>query len=160
MEAIEFVMRTNKRRNLTSSQWAGIAVISGELVERIRAKIEKVRREKQAESLESIERDEKGKFTVSDNLLSQTDTAEPDLFSGPMVKKPSGKSKGKAGPKKDKTLAGMFHTNPTYINEAARFQKENPEVFGQIVSGEVTITKVIKMRKQVYSPLPRNLYFQ
>jgi N6-adenosine-specific RNA methylase IME4 len=35
MEALEFVMRTNKRRNLTSSQWAVIAIDSEEIVEAI-----------------------------------------------------------------------------------------------------------------------------
>jgi len=36
MEALEFVMRTNKRRNLTSSQWAVIAIDSEEIVEAIK----------------------------------------------------------------------------------------------------------------------------
>ncbi len=35
IEALEFVMRTNKRRNLTSSQWAVIAIDSEEIVETI-----------------------------------------------------------------------------------------------------------------------------
>ena len=36
-EAINFVMRTNKRRNLTSSQWACIAVEADEIVGAIKA---------------------------------------------------------------------------------------------------------------------------
>jgi len=36
IEALEFVMRTNKRRNLTSSQWAVIAIDSEEIVEAIK----------------------------------------------------------------------------------------------------------------------------
>jgi len=36
VEAIQFVMRTNKRRNLTSSQWAAIAVEAEEIVEAIK----------------------------------------------------------------------------------------------------------------------------
>jgi N6-adenosine-specific RNA methylase IME4 len=33
MDAIEFVMRSNKRRNLTSSQWAAMAVLSTDIIE-------------------------------------------------------------------------------------------------------------------------------
>jgi hypothetical protein len=35
-QAIEFVMRSNKRRNLTSSQWAAIAVEADELIEALK----------------------------------------------------------------------------------------------------------------------------
>ena len=35
MDAIEFVMRSNKRRNLTSSQWACIAVEAMDIIEAI-----------------------------------------------------------------------------------------------------------------------------
>jgi N6-adenosine-specific RNA methylase IME4 len=38
IEAIEFVMRTNKRRNLSSSQWAVIAIESDEIVATIKEK--------------------------------------------------------------------------------------------------------------------------
>jgi len=36
IDAINFVMRTNKRRNLTSSQWAAIAIEADELIEKIK----------------------------------------------------------------------------------------------------------------------------
>ena len=43
-EAIEFVIRTNKRRNLTSSQWAAIAAEADELWEAVKEQIEEDRR--------------------------------------------------------------------------------------------------------------------
>jgi len=49
-EAIMFVMRTNKRRNLTSSQWACIAAEAEDVINIIRAESEKQRREKISES--------------------------------------------------------------------------------------------------------------
>ena len=36
-DAIAFVMRTNKRRNLTSSQWAAIAIEADEIIEKIKS---------------------------------------------------------------------------------------------------------------------------
>ena len=49
-EAIEFVMRTNKRRNLNSGQWATIAVEAEDLIAAIRDATEKERRAKQSET--------------------------------------------------------------------------------------------------------------
>lgn len=49
-DAISFVMRTNKRRNLNSSQWAVIAVEAEELVAVIRERVESERRVKQKEN--------------------------------------------------------------------------------------------------------------
>jgi hypothetical protein len=47
-EAIAFVMRTNKRRNLNSGQWATIAAEAEELMGAIAEQVEKERREKQS----------------------------------------------------------------------------------------------------------------
>lgn len=41
IEAISFVMRTNKRRNLTSSQWAAIAVEADEFIQVLREEADK-----------------------------------------------------------------------------------------------------------------------
>lgn len=49
-EAIALVMRTNKRRNLNSGQWACIAAEADDLLAVIREQVEKERREKQAET--------------------------------------------------------------------------------------------------------------
>ena len=49
-QALEFVMRTNKRRNLTSSQWAVIAEESIDMMQTVKEQVEKDRRKKQAET--------------------------------------------------------------------------------------------------------------
>ena len=43
--AIQFTVRTNKRRNLTSSQWAAVAVEADEIIAAIKARVEEERRE-------------------------------------------------------------------------------------------------------------------
>jgi len=48
IEAIQLVMRTNKRRNLNSGQWATIAVEAEDIMGAIADQVEKDRREKQA----------------------------------------------------------------------------------------------------------------
>ena len=48
--AINYTLRTNKRRNLSSSQWAAVAVEADELLASIRAGVEAERRAKQAAS--------------------------------------------------------------------------------------------------------------
>ena len=50
MDAISYTMRTNKRRNLTSGQWAAVAVEQEELVRGIAEDTERERREKISES--------------------------------------------------------------------------------------------------------------
>ncbi|NCB48000.1 hypothetical protein EOM81_13440, partial [bacterium] len=50
IDAISFIMRTNKRRNLTSSQWAAIAVEAEDMVKAIAEAVEAERRKKQAET--------------------------------------------------------------------------------------------------------------
>lgn len=120
IDAIQFVMRTNKRRNLTSSQWAAIAVEAEEIVEALREAVERERRAKQSESLKQTH--ETG---VSVNLLSQT---TPERVTS--------------------KLAETFNTNRTYISDAAKLRNEKPEVFEQVKRGEKTMTEVKKEEKK------------
>lgn len=67
-------MRTNKRRNLTSSQWAAVAVEADEIIAAIKAKVEGERRKKQAATLAATH--ESGNFGVSVNKLTETNQDE------------------------------------------------------------------------------------
>lgn len=49
-DALDYTLRTNKRRNLTSSQWAAVAVEADELIAGIRAAVEAERRAKISEA--------------------------------------------------------------------------------------------------------------
>ena len=122
IDAIDYVMRTNKRRNLTSSQWAAVAVEADEIVEAIKSETERQRREKQAET-QSVTKSNEG---LKDNLLSDSTAMDEHAT--------------KAATK----LATTFNTNRTYINEAARLKEEKPEIFEQVKSGEKTLTQVKK----------------
>ena len=72
--AIQFTVRTNKRRNLTSSQWAAVAVEADEIIAAIKAKVEEERRKKQAATLAATH--ESGNFGVSVNKLTETNQDE------------------------------------------------------------------------------------
>lgn len=140
LEAIDFVMRTNKRRNLSSSQWAAVAVKAEDLVAAIKTEIEKNRRIKQAET----QSETKSGDTIRQLIVSQP---EPTLFATSRPTKTAKNDTKKPPSKTDRTLAGMFHTNPTYINDVSRIKKDNPAVFEQILSGEKTITEAKREEK-------------
>jgi N6-adenosine-specific RNA methylase IME4 len=122
IEAINFVMRTNKRRNLTSSQWSCIAINAEEIVAAIKEAVEKERRAKQAETQSQT----KGETGLCRNKF-------PD----------SPKEPEEARIK----IAEVFNTNPRYISDAQRLKRTAPEKFNQVLSGEKTITEVKKEEK-------------
>ncbi len=78
--------RTNKRRNLTSSQWAAVAVEADEIIAAIRAKVEEERRKKQA--------------ATQSGAITQLVEPQPD------------KNKTTS----DTKTAELFNTNRTYVN--------------------------------------------
>jgi len=119
IEAIEFVMRTNKRRNLNSTQWACIAVEAEDLVNTIREVTEKQRREKISEH---------NGMVATSQLIDESLDYNAN--------------------RTDTKLAEAFNTNRTYINEAAKAKKENPEVFEQLKNGSKTITEAKKEEKK------------
>jgi membrane peptidoglycan carboxypeptidase len=118
VEAIQFVMRTNKRRNLTSSQWAAIAVEAEEIVEAIKQAVEVERRKKISE-----------RENVGNQYTEKVETCQ--LIDTP-AKQPE---------RAEQKIAQTFNTNRTYVNEAAKLKTERPEVFAQVKSGEKTITE-------------------
>jgi len=126
-EAISYTMRTNKRRNLSSSQWAAVAVQAEEILQAISNAVEFERRSKQSESL--AESHKFGSFGngVSDNKLSDT--------------------KNEHEHKASTKVAGVFNTNRTYVTEAKKLKTENPVAFEQVLNGEKTITEVKKEQK-------------
>lgn len=120
IDAINFVMRTNKRRNLTSTQWACIAVEAEDLVLKIRESTEKERREKQSIS--------QSNGSITQKIVEQT----------------VDRTKNETASK----LAEVFNTNRTYVNEAARIKELNPERFEQLKSGEKTMSEAKKEEKK------------
>lgn len=115
-DAIAFVMRTNKRRNLNSGQWACIAAEADELLAVIREQVERDRREKQAEA--------------------QTKTNEP--VQQKIVAQPTNRNVS------DAKAAELFNTNRTYVNQAVKMKTAAPEVFEKVKAGKMTMQDATK----------------
>ena len=119
-EALNFVLRTNKRRNLNSSQWAAIAAEAEDVFNSIKEAIEAGRLKKQSENAVN-------RFTeniASDKKLTQ---ATPQRTT--------------------QKVAELFKTNRTYVTEAQKLRDNNPEMFERVKRGETTISEVKKTEK-------------
>lgn len=133
MDAINFVMRTNKRRNLNSQQWAAIAVEADDFIQAITEETEQERKVKQSESLKETYR--KGEFGVCNNKLLQTEIAENKEVSDLEVDNQLDElvyeyDEPKRDPNKNAVstkLAQTFNTNRAYINEAKKLKETFPE---------------------------------
>lgn len=121
-EAIEYVMRTNKRRNLKKGQWACLAAEADDLIEAIRADVEKGRREKISETME-------GNENASEN---RSDKKLSDLSDDEHADKTATK------------VAELFNTNRTYVNKAIKLKKDNPKQFDRVKSGEIPMSRAGK----------------
>ena len=108
-EAIAFVMRTNKRRNLNSGQWACIAADADDLLAVIAEQVEKERREKQA-------------ATQSEPIVQK------------IAQQPSGMETRTVT-----KAAELFNTNRTYVNQAVKMKSAAPEVFEKVKAGKMTM---------------------
>jgi len=124
-DAIAFVMRTNKRRNLNSGQWACIAAEADDLLAVIREKVEEERRRKIAEAME--------------NNTNRTAQSVPD------------RTAQKIAPSETKTeketatkAAELFNTNRTYVNQAVKMKTAAPEVFEKVKAGKMTMQDATK----------------
>lgn len=111
-DAIAYVMRTNKRRNLNSGQWATIAVEAEDIMKAIAEQVEKERREKQKA-----------------NAANQHSSALREIIP------PSQKEKRKAVEK----LAEAFNSNGNYVKQAKKIKQAAPEVFEKVKAGKMTM---------------------
>jgi hypothetical protein len=118
LDAINFVMSTNKRRNLTSSQRAAIAVEAEDIVQAIEEAVEKERRAK-------IAANNQNQYTVGESAMGQ-------LVAPSLKRDESEREKTKVRTK----LAETFRTNRQYISDAKRLRQENPEAFERIKAGK------------------------
>jgi hypothetical protein len=124
-EAFHFVISTNTRRSLTQTQRACLAIEADELTEAVKADIEAERRRKQAES------------------LTQTHAEKSNFVCAEQVPHYSTKKPVRAAD----VIAKMFNTNSKYIYEAKRLKNTAPEKFQQVLSGEKTITEILREKK-------------
>lgn len=110
-EAIALVMRTNKRRNLNSGQWACIAAEADDLLAVIADEAAKNvgGRPKQRQEPEPVEPQQKFVAVSSNRNVTDTKAAE------------------------------LFNTNRTYVNQAVKMKTAAPEVFEKVKAGKMTM---------------------
>lgn len=114
-EAIAFVMRTNKRRNLNSGQWATVAADAEDLMQVIREQVEREKAERVSEA-------------------RQADVAQKIVQ--PAQPKQERETAHKA--------AELFNTNRTYVNQAVKMKQTAPEVFERVKAGTMTMQDGMK----------------
>lgn len=120
IDAMQIVIRTNNRRDLTSSQRAAIAVEAEDLIALLKAKA----KERQVKAGEEF-----GK-------------------SAPKVVQKIAQPINSEQNKVRTQLAETFNTNRQYVSDAAQIKKDSPEEFEQIKSGKKTITEFKKEKRQ------------
>lgn len=116
-DAIDFVMSTNRRRNLNSGQKAAVAADYEDLIKAIREEVERERRAKQAEE------------------LSKTHAAKLEGVCGKNLPQTNTRDEFKTAHK----VAQLFNTNRTYVNQAVKMKEQAPEVFERVKAGKMTM---------------------
>lgn len=139
-EALNFTIRTNKRRNLSSSQRAAYAAEAEEMFAEIAKQVEEARRAKIAE-----------RENVANQHTKKVETCQIIDTSA----KPPERATSKA--------AEVFNTNRTYVSDAQKIKKVAPEVFEKVKSGEMSMgvaNQVSKMpeaeRKSLFKSIPES----
>ena len=118
MEAFNYVIRTNKRRNLSEEQLGFIAVDSREI-------------------LEALQREARDR---------QVEAGTANLMKGdksPVVQNSAQLGKENAEDNKTRTkLAEAFGTTRHYVSQAANIKNEDPALFERLKAGEITMKEV------------------
>ena len=134
-DAFEYIIKTNKRRSLSSSQKAAIAVEAEDVYAELEAEVEQQRREK---------------LKGNQNATKEKTMGEliPPSFKRDTKQHEESKTRTK--------LAKKFDTNPRYVSDAKKLREEKPNAFNQILTGKTTIPRVkkqeeIKQTKQAYT---------
>lgn len=130
IKAHELVMTTNKRRNLTPSQWACLAVEN----ESIKSHLRQLAREREIEGGGDRKSKEYKKIGYKKNFIPDSPKHENTTVS---------------------KLARQFNTNPTYVQAAGRLKEEDKKQFERVKSGRENLSKFINKNKK---SRPRNFY--
>lgn len=118
LDALQFLVRTNNRRDLNSSQRAAIAVEAEDLIAVLKA---------EANNRQLANLKQGNKAPVQELIPERTNYEQNETRT---------------------QLAQTFNTNPRYVSDAARIKKENPKAFEAIKSGQKVITEVKREEKQ------------
>jgi len=131
-EAVAFVMRTNKRRNLNKGQWACIAAEAEDLLFAIgqEAKKNQGKRNDLIQDVADAVKQGKIRPLVAGEFIERADKGNlPQNFGE--CSKHSREAATKA--------AELFNTNRTYVNQAVKMKEKAPEVFEKVKAGKMTM---------------------
>lgn len=147
-EAIAYMMRTNKRRNLNSGQWATIAVEAEDLMGAIREEVSqnkggRPKRDQFVDVISEAVKDGKARPLSAGAMIEDFDRKDD--------KKPTQKIAEVSRSQKETAhkTAELFNTNRTYVNQAAKLKAEAPEVFEQVKAGTMRMTDAAKAVKAI-----------
>lgn len=128
-DAIAFVMRTNKRRNLNSGQWATIAAEAEELIAAIAGEAAKNKGGRP-------KAEDKKPFKEGLNWDTGAEK-KPGKIISPVSDSPN---EAKTAAK----VAEVFNTNSTYVKNAVKMKEAAPEVFEKVKAGTMTMQDGMK----------------
>jgi len=173
-EAIAYMMRTNKRRNLNSGQWATIAVEAEELIEAIRNEVQKNKGGRPRKTYACKKcgevftegnighcdhcghhysagsecgncHKEKVMKSVADTGVTVKEWIEQQKEKPPQKIVEVFRSEKESSHK----AAELFNTNRTYVNQAAKLKTEAPEIFEKVKAGTMRMTDATKAAKAI-----------
>ena len=124
LDAVQFIVRSNNRRDLSSSQRAAIAVEAEDLIAALK-------NEAAEKMLAGVVDGAGGRGNKKENPVELI----PQGFSPEQTKVRT-------------QLAQTFGTNPRYVSDAAKIKAEAPEAFKEIKAGNKTITEYKKEKKE------------
>jgi N6-adenosine-specific RNA methylase IME4/anti-sigma28 factor (negative regulator of flagellin synthesis) len=136
-EALLYTLRTNKRRNLTSSQRAALARESEGLLVEIAEEAQKRMKAGVAPAPNPGQKIVQGLKDADGIAIHKTHPLHPDF-------EQNIKRLDEHATKTATKAAELFNTNRTYINQAARIQEKAPQDFERIKAGELTIPQAMK----------------
>ena len=139
-DAIAFVMRTNKRRNLNSGQWATIAAEAEELMAAIAEEAAKKKGGRPKKDDHWPCHHCGGSHPIGDNPCHKPETEKPTQ----KIVEVSRTEKETAH-----KAAELFNTNRTYVNNAVKMKEAAPEVFEKVKAGTMTMQDGMKVVRAI-----------
>lgn len=142
IEALQYVIRSNARRNLNSQQRATLAVESTELIRGVLEAIENERRFQQSQSL------------LNNIKLSSANLHnEPENTPNPTYEYDELVDNRPARTTTRKEVAKQFGVSDNYLGQAAALKKKDPEKFEQVKRGQTTFQQIKKEEKAKLSDI-------
>lgn len=184
IEALEYVLRVNIRRNLTSQQRAALAVEADEIIQLLKAAVEQERRSAQAASQaekkgamrqkiasqpptepsetpkmpeKHYEIDEYVQISSADESLRQKIASNSEATqTGELTYELDEPTNKRDQKKVSHRLAKRFNTNRTYVSEAMKLKETAPDKLEEVKAGTTTFQQIKKDEAQATPAIDPN----